>query len=1166
MTDAPPDDRPNAPPEAPPRGRRGVLRRGLHHLLTAALGAAVLILVAGLLAGWFLLGGWDVPDGLRARVEQRLNAGLTAGRVEIAGIRLALVRPEAPANDTGRETAHAPVAPVVTLSGLTVLNADGAPRFVLPRVSARLSAVDLFAGRIRPVDIRLDGADIRLRRDSDGRFDIALGGGGLLAESETLAEVIATVEDLLHGPLLGGLDSIRASGLRLAFDDALSGRQWRFRDGAVLFDREGARLSATLRVTLDNRVGAPATASFSVAKTRGRPLTGFSSRFDNLRTEDVADQVPALDWLRALDAPIAGAMTFSVTGDGRFSDMNGVLELGAGTIRQAPIGPRGAGRAAAFSGAKVYLRYADAEQRFDFDQITVDTALGRLDAEGRAYLSDRIDRTVGGLIAQLRFSRIELGGTSLFAAPVAFDMGALDMRIGLSPLKIEIGQAVLKDSWTKYRLKGRLAAQEGGWAGRLELRAGELPVERVMALWPLPVAPRTRDWMARNALGGRVSDVNMALDLKPGDRPGVTMGWNVREGSIRFLRGQPPITGLVGYAVMARNQMTMVAEQGIVTTPGGEVIDITGTTMLVENTRMRGSPARLNLKARGSVQGVLELLDGPPFRFLQKGGVKPDIATGSASVAGLIRFPLKRRVRFSDVTLNLSGQIRNARSDRLVPGRALTAEVLDVAADNGGVTITGAGFVGRVPVNGSWRLDFGPAAHGRSHVDGQIELSSLFLEEFGIALPKGSVTGAAIGHVSIDLTKGKAPRFRLRSDLNRARLKLAMLGWSKPANRIGELDVTGRFGTPVVIEKLLFRAKGLSAEGRVRLAAAGGLEEARLSRVRVGDWLDAPVVIRPGPRGQPVFVLDGGRMDLRRSPYATGAATAAPSGEGGAGGARIVLGLDRMVLSRGLALTEVEGAVESTPQGLRGAFEGRVNGGARIMGRLAPAGEGTGLKFTSADGGAVMRSAGVFASAFGGQMDLLLIPRKTAGEYDGRLRIRKTRVRGASALADLLSAISVVGLLEQLDGKGIAFNDVTARFRLTPRGVLLQESSAVGASLGITMQGSYDFEAGRMDMEGVITPIYLLNGLLEQTRIFGKLFGKQKGEGLFGFTYRMTGPVDRPKVTVNPLAILTPGLFREIFRKPLPPAPGSATEPERKRKKPAVSPPPGPVDSPSSDR
>ena len=44
----------------------------------------------------------------------------------------------------------------------------------------------------------------------------------------------------------------------------------------------------------------------------------------------------------------------------------------------------------------------------------------------------------------------------------------------------------------------------------------------------------------------------------------------------------------------------------------------------------------------------------------------------------------------------------------------------------------------------------------------------------------------------------------------------------------------------------------------------------------------------------------------------------------------------------------------------------------------------------------------------------------------------------------------------------------------------------------------------------------------------------RRGEGLFGFNYTIRGTVERPQIGVNPLSILTPGMFREIFRRPPP--------------------------------
>ncbi len=47
--------------------------------------------------------------------------------------------------------------------------------------------------------------------------------------------------------------------------------------------------------------------------------------------------------------------------------------------------------------------------------------------------------------------------------------------------------------------------------------------------------------------------------------------------------------------------------------------------------------------------------------------------------------------------------------------------------------------------------------------------------------------------------------------------------------------------------------------------------------------------------------------------------------------------------------------------------------------------------------------------------------------------------------------------------------------------------------------------------------------------MLGALLVGEKGGGVFAVTYRMTGPMDDPVVTVNPLAALAPGILRELF-------------------------------------
>ena len=57
----------------------------------------------------------------------------------------------------------------------------------------------------------------------------------------------------------------------------------------------------------------------------------------------------------------------------------------------------------------------------------------------------------------------------------------------------------------------------------------------------------------------------------------------------------------------------------------------------------------------------------------------------------------------------------------------------------------------------------------------------------------------------------------------------------------------------------------------------------------------------------------------------------------------------------------------------------------------------------------------------------------------------------------------------------------------------------------------------------------MLNSILGNIPILGTLLTGEKGSGVFAATYRAEGSLEDPKVSVNPLAALTPGFLRNIF-------------------------------------
>lgn len=259
--------------------------------------------------------------------------------------------------------------------------------------------------------------------------------------------------------------------------------------------------------------------------------------------------------------------------------------------------------------------------------------------------------------------------------------------------------------------------------------------------------------------------------------------------------------------------------------------------------------------------------------------------------------------------------------------------------------------------------------------------------------------------------------------------------------------------------------------------------------------------------------LSGGTLDLRNLPLTKSSGTTAP----------LVADLDNLRISDDLALNEVS-AQFLGGDSFQGKFSGKVNNGTFILGNVAGRGESLRLDLSSEDAGGALRDAGLLRQANGGNLQLLLTP--GASGWNADMQISDVRIEDAPQIAQLLSAVSVVGLLDQLDGKGIFFNSIESKFNIKDEIFTVYSSSAVGPSLGLSLDGYINSQRKVIDLQGVLSPFYLVNGI--------GAFLTRQGEGLIGFNFNLKGKTTQPNVTVNPLSAFTPGMFREIFRRPAP--------------------------------
>ncbi|WP_295814556.1 PAS domain S-box protein [uncultured Nitratireductor sp.] len=67
------------------------------------------------------------------------------------------------------------------------------------------------------------------------------------------------------------------------------------------------------------------------------------------------------------------------------------------------------------------------------------------------------------------------------------------------------------------------------------------------------------------------------------------------------------------------------------------------------------------------------------------------------------------------------------------------------------------------------------------------------------------------------------------------------------------------------------------------------------------------------------------------------------------------------------------------------------------------------------------------------------------------------------------------------------------------------------------------------DASGTVVPAYSLNRVLGKIPVSGSLLTGGENEGIFAATYKVEGPIEDPKIQVNPLSALAPGFLRTLF-------------------------------------
>ena len=354
--------------------------------------------------------------------------------------------------------------------------------------------------------------------------------------------------------------------------------------------------------------------------------------------------------------------------------------------------------------------------------------------------------------------------------------------------------------------------------------------------------------------------------------------------------------------------------------------------------------------------------------------------------------------------------------------------------------------------------------------------------------------------------------------------------WRKPAGAPARAAARIELHDDRLVAVTGLRAEGpdLLVTGRAEVAegepAVLRLDQVRLDRTEASGEIRLPKACD----GAYCVRLQGPTLDLSRG---LGRITSVNAGgnKPGRNSApwRADVRFNRVLLGEGGALGPVRADARSDGKRLlSAAFEAPG-----VRGSLREQGRGRVASLRAADLGGLLRNIGGTdllrggALTFEGRLDDALpeSPLTATAELDD------FTIQRAVAAGKVLQALTVFGMVDAIRGPGLFFRRAVLPMTYAGDVLTLREARASSTSLGITAGGWLDLGRSTLAVRGTIVPAYIVNSALGRLPLIGRLFSPERGGGVVAASYALGGRLDDPRVSVNPLSALTPGILRDVF-------------------------------------
>lgn len=750
-----------------------------------------------------------------------------------------------------------------------------------------------------------------------------------------------------------------------------------------------------------------------------------------------------------------------------------------------------------------------------------------------------LDETYGPTIGiSLRATEVALHPNDMAAPEEPFD--TMDFSGWSAPLygAVGIDRFVAKKGEAVIESTGRMDLLQAGLGVDMTVAGKGVSADDIKRIWPYIMGGETRSWFVANVTDGHVVDGrldfnfpvgSLSLDGEAAGTPADAMDIDiVGEGVvIRATEAMDPIAidGLTRLQVQG-TKTTISAEGGKIDTTGG-TIAVSRPAMIFDTSNPEESIFELSGNLAAPIPALLSLAGQLQPEALAQVQLPVDLTalTGNIDLGlvATIALPDETTGKEMDVDYVINGKVADFASSAPIQDRTIGNGQLTFMATQDGYQVGGTAEVDGMEAELS--------IAGTPETDPVFQLGSTVdvadLAKFGFDASK-----YLSGKVRFVAEPAADGTMKMSVDLADAGLTIKDIGITKAAGTPGSLTATIRMDGEVThLEDISLGFGSVQLAGKLDYHSTDGLLMAEFDQFALSSGDTAQVTLAPSESGFAVQIR-GEQLDLKPllSQFFS-----LQQGSGGVQTTQIdqAISLD-VRLNRAVGYYATTAFNVDLNLSLRGSdlrratLSAQFSEGNGLSITTNPAPNGRTLTVAFNDAGTVLRFLGVYSQLAGGSGSLVLTTDREADAEGGRLLLRDFAIVDEANVAQILGNHSdsraAIARNNRLDFTGgeVDFIRRGGRIEVT-RGVLS------GNTVGGTLRGFIYTDRRQYDLTGTYVPLFGLNNAFQQIPLLGPLLGGRDGEGLVGVTFAVRGPLDNPQFQINPLSLLVPGAFRELF-------------------------------------